>query len=82
VSNRIAPLFDFPSNLGRYDIDAVDQEDVLMTNILVLTGRSGTQPTQPKPDQKPEMSWVIDPATGRPVMTWSLPQPAMQSEAA
>ena len=53
-----------------------------MTNILALNPRCDTQRRHPQPEQKPGMVWVVDTATGRPVMAWSVPQPAKQSEAA
>jgi len=55
-----------------------------MTNLLALNAHSRTRrmQSQPQPEQKPEMAWVVDSATGRPVMMWSFPQPAKQSEAA
>jgi len=53
-----------------------------MTNILALNPSRDTQHRQPQPERKPGMVWVVDTATGRPVMAWSVPQPARQSAAA
>ena len=52
-----------------------------MTKVLTFTARD-EQPKHPLSQSKPAMSWVIDRATGRPVMTWSLPQPVAESVAA
>jgi hypothetical protein len=48
-------------------------EGLPMTRIVALTTRSHTRQPLPAPVEKPVMTWVIDPATGRPVMAWSLP---------
>jgi len=52
-----------------------------MTEVLTFTARD-EQPKQPLPQSKPVMRWVIDSATGRPVMAWSLPEPVAESLAA
>ena len=52
-----------------------------MTEVLTFTARD-VPPKHPLPPSKPVMRWVIDAATGRPVMTWSLPQRVAESVAA
>lgn len=53
-----------------------------MTNLVMLAARHNTQPRARQQSEKPVMTWVIDPATGRPVMAWSLPQSAANKVAA
>ncbi|HKM63999.1 MAG TPA: hypothetical protein VJY39_16060 [Acidisphaera sp.] len=53
-----------------------------MTTIATLAARHTTQPRSRQPSEKPVMTWVIDPASGRPVMAWSLPQSAVDKLAA
>ena len=52
-----------------------------MTEVLTFTARD-EEPEHLFPQNKPVMRWIIDPATGRPVMAWSLPEPVAESLAA